>query len=196
MWCSARIQKYCSARIRALWHLYVITSTWFFSHIRFTHVNVYKMHVYVQFYTYMSPCIFVYVQLHQIIYKIFTSLHTWFVSSLRSAPLREKSCTYTKPKFSYTISSFRIREKVRLYEVVPLRSKIPYWWSTCLPWVEKSICEVDYLILYIVLWLQPLRGHSFHLKSWKSEKINLKIHVLIRCQWTHQTQSFLSFFSS
>ena len=127
MWCSARIQKYCSARIRALWHLYVITSTWFFSHIRFTHVNVYKMHVYVQFYTYMSPFIFVYVQLHQIIYKIFTSLYTWFVSSLRSAPLREKSCTYTKPKFSYTISSFRIREKVRLYEVVPLRSKITYW---------------------------------------------------------------------
>ena len=39
----------------------------------------------------------------------------------------KKSCTYTKPKFSYTISSFRIREKVRLYEVVPLRSKITYW---------------------------------------------------------------------
>ena len=127
MWCSARIQKYCSARTRALWHLYVITSTWFFSHIRFTHVNVYKMHAYVQFYTYMSPFIFVHVQLHQIIYKIFTSLYTWFVSSLRSAPLRKKSCTYPKPKFSHAISSFRMREKVCLYEVVPLRSKIPYW---------------------------------------------------------------------
>ena len=48
------------------------------------------MHAYVLRYMYTSPCIFVYVQLHQIVYKIFKSLYTWFMSSLRSAPLRKK----------------------------------------------------------------------------------------------------------